>query len=69
VRANLEALVRIYLGQLSVADAKRSGLVRAEGSRELARSMAEWFPRSGFAAHAHPVSFDPFSRSFVQASA
>jgi DNA-binding HxlR family transcriptional regulator len=69
VTANLEALARVYLGQLSVADAQRCGLLRTEGSRELARSMGEWFPRSGFAAHAHPVSFDRISRAFVQASA
>lgn len=69
VRANLEAMTRIYLGQLSVADAQRCGLVRMDGARDLARGMDQWFPRSGFAAHAQPVSFNRLRRSFVPASA
>ena len=69
VRASVEALVRVYLGQLSLADARGCGQVAAEGPRELARSMDDWFPRSGFAQHAHPVSFDRFTKSFVLKSA
>jgi hypothetical protein len=65
----VEALVRVYLGQWSLAEAVRCGQVRTEGSRELGRGMAEWFPRSGFAPHAQPVSFDRATESFVLASA
>jgi len=69
VRANLEALVRVHLGQLSLADAQRGGRVRLEGSRDLARGMADWFPRSTFAAHARAVRFDPRAGAFVPATA
>lgn len=67
VRANLEAITRIHLGQLSVADAQRRGLVHLEGARELARSLDHWFPRSRFAAHARPVRFDRRTEAFVPA--
>ena len=69
VRASVEALVRVYLGQWSLAEAVRSGQVRTEGSRELAHRLADWFPRSRFAPQAHPVRFDPASASFVSRSA
>jgi DNA-binding HxlR family transcriptional regulator len=69
VRSSVEALVRVYLGQLSLADASRCGQVETDGPRELARGMEDWFPRSGFAAHAQPVSFDRFTKSFVLKSA
>ena len=65
VRASVEALVRVYLGQWTLAEAVRCGQVQAEGPRELARGMGEWFPRSGFAPHARPVSFDSSKESFV----
>lgn len=65
VRASVEALIRVYLGQWSFAAAVRSGQVGTEGSRELARSMVGWFPQSGFATHAHSVSFDQAKESFV----
>lgn len=65
VRGGVEALVRVYLGQWSLADAMQCGQVVTEGSRELARGMAEWFPRSGFAPHARPVTFDGSTKSFV----
>lgn len=64
IRSDLDAITRVYLGQLSLADAQRCGLVEIEGPRELARGVAAWFPVSGFAAHAHAVSFDRDSRSF-----
>lgn len=69
VRAGVEALVRVYLGQWSLADAVRCGQVETQGSRELARGMTEWFPRSGFAPHASPVIFDGATQSFVLRSA
>jgi DNA-binding HxlR family transcriptional regulator len=69
IRANLEALVRVHLGELSLADAQRCGQVRLEGSRELARGMHQWFPLSGFAPHARAFRFDSRAGEFVQASA
>lgn len=64
IRTNLEAITRVYLGQLRLADAQRAGLLEVEGPRELARGISEWFPVSGFAAHARPVTYDHESRSF-----
>jgi DNA-binding HxlR family transcriptional regulator len=66
IRSDLECVTRVYLGQLRLADARRSGLVEIEGPRELVREVDEWFPVSGFAAHARPVSYDRGSRSFVR---
>lgn len=64
VRADLEALTRVYLGQLDLGDARRAGLLELEGPREVARSLADWFPRSDFAAHARAVRYDRTRRSF-----
>jgi DNA-binding HxlR family transcriptional regulator len=64
IRADLEAIVRVYLGQLRWADAVRSGLLEMDGPRELMRGVGEWFPVSGFAAHARPVRYDRDSGSF-----
>lgn len=69
VRAELEALTRVYLGQLDLGDARRAGLVEIEGPREVVRSFADWFPRSGFAAHARAVRYDPGRRSFTRIDA
>lgn len=69
VRAGLEALVRVYLGQLKLADAVRNGLVQIEGPRDLTRTIGDWFPISGFAPHAKAMRYDSFTRSFVRASA
>ena len=69
VQANLEAMVRVHLGELSLADAQRCGQVRLEGSQELARGMHRWFPLSRFAPHARTFRFDPVAGEFVQASA
>jgi DNA-binding HxlR family transcriptional regulator len=66
IRSDLECLTRVYLGQLGLAQARRAGLVAIEGPRELASGVAEWFPVSGFAAHARPMSYDHRSRSFVR---
>ena len=64
IRTDLEAITRIYLGQLSLADARRCQLLEIEGPRELTRGVDEWFPVSGFARHARPVTYDPASRSY-----
>jgi DNA-binding HxlR family transcriptional regulator len=64
IRTDLEAITRIYLGQLSLADARRCELLEVEGPRELVRGVDEWFPVSGFARHARPVTYDRVSRSY-----
>lgn len=69
VRSSVEALIRVYLGQLTLTDAMRSGQVRAEGSRELVRCIEDWFPRSGFASHAKRVRFDQVGQSFIPTTA
>jgi len=66
VRADLETLTRVYLGELELTAAWATGLVEVDGPRELVRSMAEWFPVSGFAPHARPVRYDATTRSFVR---
>jgi DNA-binding HxlR family transcriptional regulator len=69
IRTDLEAMTRVYLGQLSLADAQRAGRVEIEGTRELVRGVDQWLPRSGFAPHARPVRYDRKSRSFVRIDA
>ena len=64
IRTDLEALTRIYLGQLSLADAQSCGLLETEGPQEVARSVTAWFPVSGYASHARAVRYDTGSRSF-----
>ncbi len=64
IRTDLEAITRVYLGQLSLVDARRCDLLEIEGPRELARGVFEWFPVSGFARHARPVTYDRVSRSY-----
>jgi DNA-binding HxlR family transcriptional regulator len=66
VRSDLECMTRMYLGQLSLDEARRAGRLEIAGPREVARRVKEWLPVSGFASHARPVTFDPSSRSFVR---
>src|SRR5690349_8837487 len=66
VRADLETLVRVYLGQLDVRRARGAGLVEVDGSREAVASLSKWFPRSGFAAHARPVRYETAEKRFVR---
>jgi len=68
IRTDIEAITRIYLGQLRLIDARRSGLIEVDGPPALARRVDEWFPISGFAAHAHTVRYDRHSRSFVRST-
>ena len=49
VRAELAALTRIYLGQLTLAEAVRSGAVQLEGSRESRAGFRRWLGISPFA--------------------
>jgi DNA-binding HxlR family transcriptional regulator len=68
IRTDLEAITRIYLGQLSLADARRCELLEIEGPRELARGVDQWFPVSGFARYARPVTYDRVSRSYSRSA-
>jgi DNA-binding HxlR family transcriptional regulator len=66
VRGDLETLVRVYLGQLDMRRARGAGLVEVDGSREAVASLSKWFPRSGFAAHARPVTYERAGKRFVR---
>jgi DNA-binding HxlR family transcriptional regulator len=68
IRTDLECITRVYLGQLRLAEARRSGRLEVEGPRELARRLDEWFPVSPFAPHARPMRYDRHSQSFVRAN-
>jgi hypothetical protein len=68
LRTDLEAITRVYLGQLSLADARRCGLLEIEGQRDLVRGVYEWFPVSGFARHARPVTFDRGSQTYSRSA-
>jgi DNA-binding HxlR family transcriptional regulator len=65
VRADLEALVRVYLGQLELGQARAAGLIEIEGFRDAAAAMTRWFPRSGYAAHARRVRYDRGARAYL----
>src|SRR5258706_5778993 len=49
VRSDLECVTRVYLGQLSLVDARRAGLLGVEGPHELTRATEAGFPCTGFA--------------------
>ena len=49
VNADLAALTKAWMGDIGLAGAIRSGLVRLEGPSALARAFPEWLARSGFA--------------------
>lgn len=66
VRADLEALTRIHLGEIGLQDAHRAGLLEIEGTRDLVREFPEWFPRSRFATHARALRYDPSTRSYTR---
>jgi DNA-binding HxlR family transcriptional regulator len=65
VRAEVEALVRVYLGEIDLRAARASGQVEVEGRREAAAALPRWFPRSGFAAHARSFRYDRGGKRFV----
>ena len=69
IHASLEALIRVHLGQLTLADARRSHLLRTDGPSLLARGFDDWFPRSRFAPQARAMRYDSAERSFVEALA
>lgn len=49
VDADLAALTKAWMGDVRLADAMRSGLVRVEGPRALVRAFPGWLALSGFA--------------------
>ena len=49
VRANLETLTRLWMGDLNSADALRSGALTLEGSARLKLSIHDWISLSVFA--------------------
>lgn len=65
VRADLETLVRVYLGELEFKKARSAGLVEIEGQRDLASALAKWFPQSGFAGAARRMRYDETTQAFV----
>jgi hypothetical protein len=65
IRADLEAVIRVYLGQISLEQARRLGLLDIDGPSELVRNVAEWFPQSAFAPHARAATYDLATRSYV----
>jgi len=66
VRADLETLTPVYLGELELNAAWAVGLVELNGPRSLVRSMAAWFPVSGYAPYARPVRYDATKRTFIR---
>jgi hypothetical protein len=49
VDADLVALTKAWMGDVRLADAMRSGLVRVEGPAALVRAFPGWLALSGFA--------------------
>jgi hypothetical protein len=54
VNADLVALTKAWMGDLRLADAMRSGLVRVEGPTALVRAFPAWLALSGFAGVERP---------------
>ena len=50
VAADVDAFFRVWLGRNSLAEARRRGAVRLEGSPTMVRGFAEWFAWSPMAA-------------------
>ena len=65
VRGDLEALVRVYLGEIELSSARAAGLIQVEGSRQVAAALPRWFPRSSFAAKARRFKYDRGGQRFV----
>ena len=59
VDADLVALTKAWMGDLRLADAMRSGLVRVEGPRALVRAFPGWLALSGFADVERPRASAP----------
>jgi DNA-binding HxlR family transcriptional regulator len=64
VSASLEALTRVFLGQMALAEAQRVGLISVDGPHVLARRLGGWLPVSSLAGYARQARFDP-RRGFI----
>jgi len=64
VRADLETLTRVYLGEVALAAALRTGRVTVEGPTRVARMLAKWIVPSRFAAYARPMRYDSTVAAF-----
>jgi DNA-binding HxlR family transcriptional regulator len=56
VNADLKSFVRVWLGDIAMADALRNSSIRLSGQRELVRQFPSWLLRSPFADVPRPVS-------------
>jgi SCP-2 sterol transfer family protein len=65
ISADLEVVVRVYLGEIGWRDALKSRLVQVEGQATLARQLATWIGRSVYAPSARPRRYDPATRAFL----
>ncbi|MGH7391752.1 MAG: winged helix-turn-helix transcriptional regulator [Candidatus Rokuibacteriota bacterium] len=54
VSADLEALSRVWMGDLPLSQALRHGLVSVDGPRDLARAFPDWLALSAFATVDRP---------------
>jgi DNA-binding HxlR family transcriptional regulator len=55
VNADAKALTAVWMGDLPIASALRSGDVELEGKRQLVRSFPKWFGLHPFSAVEHPA--------------
>ena len=67
VNADLVALTKAWMGDVSLANVMHSGLVKVEGSTMLARAFPGWLARSGFADVERPPASPARSRSSMRA--
>jgi hypothetical protein len=59
VNADLAALTKAWMGDVRLADAMRTGLVRVEGPTALVRAFPGWLALSGFADVERPRAGAP----------
>ena len=59
VNADLRALTKAWMGDVRLADAMRSGLVKVQGPTALVRAFPGWLALSGFAAVERPRAGAP----------
>jgi len=49
VSADLQALIRVWMGDVRLAETIRAGLIRLDGPRSLVRAFPSWLALSAFA--------------------
>jgi hypothetical protein len=49
VSADVQALIRVWMGDVQLAETVRAGLIRLDGPRSLVRGFPSWLTLSGFA--------------------